>query len=1138
MSDNTLVNDVEQIEDLVLTDDQLYFNNTFNLKALNDTLEKLSVINFWSLYQAQRTRLRMEQFQIPFNDFLATSRLMGETRRAYYPRRYVAYVNYTFIDPELRKKYRNSEFYNVAVNQETIAANPLIFRHNYLIFINGEFIFTTEAYPLESKTGIIIDVATKANEHGISYDQYKEYRDTNPMVTIVMVPNYNMVNAGTNAYVLENCNYTIPFGNIPGGTGFTNNTMCFVNSVDDIARRFYEDRIKCDAKNKVVNIGRDISPGGERYRFCFVTFDHVYKKLDITASDPYFQLDTKMPCPKEQMLIFTKDSTGKFLFDRDISIKMYYPNIYEVVGLQENESAKIIIFQDEDELTQSEKYVNEVSKYEEYVKMLPKYKDKTIPEILKKYQPSSFVYSINDFNGSVYVPSTMNYKVQKLHKTIYENPWALVTYLDLLNLPTDKFYLDMETIELDHRVRLDTTSEELDSGILDLQFDEPHYVFAMNRHFVDTRSYGFRIFIDGYFQYEELYHVLPGPNFYYIYIPVSKITPTTVIEIERYKLFSFERYGSTDDMDKPVIEIDMSDGRKVGYSREFYLVDVETNAYLNKGKDFRIEVLYKFAEQGERWAVLPQGRNIPVDNKVRVYLTNKRYLGRKLKVGLNRTMAMATGESYHQYADPIHDNITIYKYAEMKMTNQGGYDIGGYRIFNNGKLLLPIQYFIASARYQGANDIIRTSCKLYDGDKFTVDRVPTRFRVIYYQNEIDMENKKGFVDLDGKVPLPISLKWYDIYLNGVKLHKKNIEIISPTKFYIQGVDSRKHLMIMVRNRDAEVFKLASHDPELDDKDWNNTIMDDLMEEIDGLKNIIDGTKDSIDPNNETREIASEVCRNLNGLIFFYQYFVYTFINANKKQITQEIKDTFPTLVDEQGIMEIDPNAGCIKGPEIGGYLIKMIECNLSNERSADMFTDDGVNYDGLGTLQDRFAIRPLNTTNYEFGLPQEFMCDPETGEPAIMNEDGTVTTVSTIFRTKNFIESFSNNIMLYGMGKSDIYQITFDDEFKVHVYESGENVLSETIEIPKTVSRFAIGLDMTFLTKVGDSKMLKVADVNPKVIIEYLDGDTPVKESHDLIRLPNYIFRATNNPVTLTSIKCEGIPGDTRTFIHSLLIAF
>ena len=1138
MSDNTLENDVEKIEDLVLTDDQMYFNNTFNLKALNDTLEKLSVINFWNLYQAQRSRLKVERFQIPFSEFLATSRLIGEPRRSYYPRRYVAYVNYTFIDPELRKKYRNSEFYNVPANQETIANNPLIFRHNYLVFINGEFIFTTEAYPLESKTAIIIDVATRANEHGISYEQYKQYRDTNPMVTIIMLPNYSVANTGTNAYVLENCNYKVPFNSIPGGNKFTSNTICFVNTVDDIARRFYEDRIKFDTKEKMINIGRDITPGGARYRFCFITFDHIYKRLDVTASEPYFQLDTKMPCPKEQMIVFVKDKYGKYLFDKDVEIKMYYPNIYEVFGLDEGEEARVIVFQDEDELTESEKYVNEVAKYEEYVKMLPKYKDSSIPEILKHYQPSSYVYSIEDFNGSVYVPSTMNYKVQKLHKTIYENPWALAVYLDLLNLPTDKFYLDMENLDLEYRLREDTTEEELDSGISDIYFDKAHYVFAMNRHFVDTRSYGFRIFIDGYFQTEDTYHILPGPNFYYIYILADNITSSTVIEIERYKLFSFESYGNSDSLDEPIIEIDMSDGKKVGYSREIYVVDTTTNLYLSKGKDFRIDVLYDFAEKGQKWTTLPQGRNLPIDNKVRVYITNKQYLGRRLKVGINRTMMMTTGEPYHYEEDP---NVTtpVYSYTEMKIPNQGGYDIGGYRMFNKGKLLLPVQYFVSSARYQGKSDIIRTSCKLYEGDIFTVDRVPTRFKVVYYQNEVDEENKKGFVDLDGKVPLPISLKWYDIYLNGVKLHKKNIEIISPTKFYIQGVDSRKHLVIVVRNRDPEVFKLASHDPEFDSKDWNNTIMDELMEEIDGLKKVIDDTKIEIDPNNETREIASDICKNVNGLIFFYEYFVYTFINANKKQITQEIKDTFPSLINEKGIMPIDPNEGCIRGPEIGGYLIKMIECNLLSERSADMFTDDGVNYDGIGLLQDRFAIRPLDTTNHDLGLTQEFMCDPETGEPAIKNEDGTVTAVSTIWRTKNFIESFSNNIMLYGMGKSDIYQITFDEEFKVFVYKSGENILSEAIELPKKVSRFAVGLDMTFLAKEGDSEMLKVADANPKVTIEYKDGNEERTETHDFIRLPNYIFKVTNDSVILTSIKCEGIPENVvRTFVHSLLLAF
>ena len=1126
----------ELIEDLIITDDQLYFNNTFNLKALNETLERLTLVNFWNLYQAQRSRLKIERFDIPFEKFVSTFRLTGESTKGYYPKRYVAYVDYQFIEPELRKKYRNSDFYNKAVSQDTISDNPNIFRHNHMVFIDGEYIFTTEVYPLESKTGIIIDVESQKNPHGISFKQFQDYKMSNPTVTVLMVPNFHFVNAATNAYILNNCDYKIPISSIPGGENFTNNTMCFVNSIDGIARRYFEQRITCDIGNGIVNVDRGIVPGGDRYRFCFLTFDQLYAQVLLSADDRYFQIKTKMPCPTEQMIVFVRDEQGRFLFDREVKINMYYPNIYEVSGIKEGEIARVIVFQDEDTLTESEKYVNEVAKYEEYIAMLPQYKENSVPDVLKRYKPSSFVYSINDYTNSVYVPNTMNYKVQKLHKTIYENPWSLAVYLDLLNLPTDKFYLDMEKLDLSNRIRKNTNSENLDSGITNITFDEDRYVFAMNRHFVNTRSYGFRIFIDGLFQYEENYVILPGPNFYYIYIPTSLIKPDTVIEIERYKLFSFEKYSSTDSLEDPVIEIQMDDKEKVGYSREIYVVDVETRKYLSKEKDFRIEVLYGFAEKGEKWAEVPLGRNIPIENKFRVYLKNDYYLGRKLKIGISRTMTMVTGKNYHEEEDELHD-FTIYKYSEVKMTNQGGYDVGGYRVFNNGKLLLPNQYFTSSARFQGGTDLIRTSCKLYEGDRFTMDRVPARFVVVYYQNEIDEYRKRGLVDTDGKLPLPVSLKWYDIYLNGVKLHKKNIEIISPTKFYVQGVDSRKHLMIVARNRDPEVFRLAEHDVNFDSKDWNNTIMDELMDGVSQLRLAIDRTKSIIDPNNETREIASNVCKNLDALMFFYEFFVYTFINANKKQITQEIKEVFPSLINEKGIMEIDPNSGCIKSPEIGGYLIKLIECNYTDERSGDMFTDENVSYDGLGLLQDRFAIRPLNTTNYEFGLPQEFMCDPETGEPAIVNDDGTVTTVSTLVRVKNFIEAFSNNITLYGMGKSDIYQVTFDDEFKVKVYHDGENVLSEDISTGIDIKKFAIGLDVTFLTKVGESKMLKIADVNPDVIITYKCGGSEKSISHKLNRLHNYAVDV-NGETTITSIKLVGIPDNVKTFIHSLLMAF
>lgn len=1127
-----MAEDNRVIEDLVITDDELYCNNTFNLNALNDTLERLSVINFWSLYQTQRSRLRMERFDVPFKEFLSTRRLMGEKRRSFYPKRHIAYINYTFIEPELRKRYRNSDFYNAAINQDTISKNPEIFRMNYMVFIEGEYISTTEIYPLESKLGIIIDLETGTNQHGISLSQYNEYKERNPMVTILVVPNFGVLNLTTNAYALDGLGYEIPFSRIPGSESFTKDTICLVNTVEKMARRYYEEGIEVDLERNVVTIDRDITPGGPDYYCTFLTFPKLYRIEEVTYENPYFKVDTKMPCPTEQMVVFVDDAEGRYLFKK-LDITLHYPNIYKVNGLEETETAKILILQDEAELTTSEAYVNEIAKYEEYVSMLPKYEDGSIPEVLKHYRPSKFVYSIDDYHNSMYVPSTLNYKVQKLHKTIYENPWALAVYLDLLNLPTDKFYLDMSKVDLSKRVRMTSELELLDETVVDVKFDEEHYVFAMNRHFVNTRTYGFRIFIDGYFQTDNEFAVMPGPDFYYLYIPARKIKPDSVIEIERFKLFSFETIGQTDTLEEPIVELETKDKNTIGYSREIYVVDVESDRYLNKETDIRIDVLYHFADQGDVWVTIPSGRNIPIENKVRVYLKNETYLSKELKVGISRTLAMKTGEEYHATEDA--GEYAIFNYAEIKMSNQGGYDLGNYRVFNNGKLLLPNQYFITSARYQGVDDIFRTSCELFEGDRITVDRTPARYTVIYYQNEVDEVNKKGYVDLDGKVELPISLKWYDIYLNGVKLHKKNIEIISPTKFYIHGVDSRKHLVILMKNRDPEVFKLADHSVGFD---YNNTIMDELMETVGALKEIIDDTKEEIDPNNETKEIATNVVLNQIALIFFFEYFVYTFINANRRQITQEIKDAFPSLIDEQGIMNLNPNEGCVDSDEIAGYIIKMIECNYTDERSADMFTKDSVTFDGLGMLQDRFAIRPLDTTNYKFGLPQEFMCDPETGEPAIKNEDGTVTAVSTLFRTKNYIENFSENIIMYGMGKADIYQITFDEEFKVHVYQDDENIITEGIETPKPIRKFAIGLDATFMTQFGDSKMLRVADVDPEVELKYLDGGMERTVVHKISRLSNYVIETDGNPVTLTSLKILGIEEGVKTFIHSLLIAF
>lgn len=1124
---------LDTIEDLILTDDNVYKNNTFSLRALNDALERIYLINFWNLYQTQRVRLQMQRFDLPFNRFRIEGRLIGEKETSYYPKRYTTYIDYLFIPPELRKKYRNSKFFNTPVNQQQIADNPDIFKYNHMVFINGEYIYTTEIYALDTRTGIIIDVVSPKNDHGITLEQFKQYRAENPMVTILMVPNYNFVTLNTNQYTLNTYQDGVPFHKINGATNFTNDTMGFVSATEAMSTKIYSPAIIVDATQRKVRIDTHKLPNVKRYQMCFFTFDHIFMQHTATKDDPFFRVPSKMPCPKEQMFILVQNA-GRYRFDPTIDINMYYPNIYEITGLGDGDLAHIIVFQDEDSITEIEEYKNDLKKYEEYVNMLPKYKDGTIPEMVKQYKPPTFIYSIKDYRGSVYVPETMHYKAQKLHRTIYQNPWVLAIYMDMLALPNEKFFLDMEKIDLSKRLRRNTNNERLDPDINQVAFDTPHYVFAMNRHFVTTRQYDFRIFIDGLYQNPDNYKIFPGIDFYFIYIPTNKISPTSVMEIERYKLFMIEKVGTMSSIYQPVAELDLSSARSIGYSREVYAVDVETGKYIPK-KKLKIEVLYSYAVNGNRWVELPGPRNIPIENLVRVTVTDPDYLGKQIKIGIQRTTSSVHGPTY---TPELANRVGDYVYTKVEINNCGGFDESNYRVFNNGRLLIPKQYDIRYTDTQGGHDVVRTACDIKTGDCFTIDHVPAQWRVVYFQAKIDEDNHKGYVDLDGKIALPISLKWYDIYLNGVRLHRKNLDIITPTRFYIQGTDCRKNLMILCRDRDPEVFHLPHRNPEFEPGDWNNTIIDDLMDDIGGLKDIIDGSKPDIDPDDSTPSIADNIIGNIDAMIFFYEWLLYSFLNANWQQITQAVKDTFPMLLDEYNIMHIDANENCVPIDKYNGMIVKLIECNVRSEK--DMFTDPGVDYGELGILHDRFAIRPLDTSNYEYGLPNEFLVDPNTGEPAIMNEDGTVTAIATMVRIKQFIEEFNNNIVRYNMGRADIYQITFDEEFKVFKYDDGNLLTQEITTDNSSIKKFCMALDVTFLRKVGESRMLKIADVDPVIDVHYTIKGVKKNLSCKLSRLQQNPVTVPDCAVTFTGIYMDlkYIPEETRIFVHSILLAY
>lgn len=1059
--------------------------NMFNIEALEDSLKYMTLKNYWSLYDLQKRKIRMERYDIKFHEFLQDFRLPTETQNTMYSRRYVYYIPSQFIEYQNRKKFKLSEFYNTPVDFTTISKNPAIYARNFLIFINGRFISTAELLPLEDKTGIIIDVASSNDSHGIPLEKYKEYSETDATVTVILVPNFTFARFITNRYVLTNNQYIIPFSKFNGGDTIKPNELLLINTTGKgttslrrptkkyknnyINKRFiFEESILSEFSDTNISDSDDMISS---YDFLSINFSGIFKVFEVDGAG-YFKINGKMPCPREDMLIFTLLKNGDIVFDHDMVVDMYYPNIYHVSGGMCSDECTYLVycFYDETMITENEEYQNQIELYEQYVNLLDQYTSGNVPDVLKDWYPSKYSYGKEDYDNTFmhfHMPNTTLYKIFKMYDTIKNDPWALKTYLNFLLCPTEKYYIDMSKLNLQARIRTDTTEEPIVEGT-NFVFSEPHYVFAMNRRFLKKNRYDFRIWIDGLFIRDELYHMEIGLDYYYIYIPTKLITSDSVMEIERFKLFDFyTEYSFSSLEDKLVLNFD--DELVTAYAHDIYVVNTNTNEYIDRN-EFIMKVYSKALEKEVE--INPDSFSL-IGPSVTISIKNDSLIGTPLRIGIHKGAGMNTGDMYDKDSYYLGDCMFV------ETANHGNYKSSDYRVFNNGRLLLPVQWQTEWSTTYGGVDSCQTNWALKKGDQITVDHVPCTFRTVYYQADVPED---GLIDLDGKVNLPINLKWYDIYLNGRRLHSGNIQIVSPTKFYLKNVNSRRHLIIFDRNRDYDVFFLSPHyEQDIYDIDRNDTIMDKLIKT--GLADIIAAEKDPID-NTEPDIGGSGVFGpgTLDAIVYFLNYLTYSYVNCNYKLLSAEVKKKFSFFINSQGVLGINANV------HPSGVLYKVINCNKGVENMDKSFTTESVET-GLRELNDRFAITPLHSSNYEYALKGEFLCDPETGGTGIRHNDGTITMIDEVNRKKEHIDSFEQKLILANIGRYSIFDAQFDDNSKVKLYFRGTNLLDNEILIERNngenIGKVAFSIDTTVLQKSGDDQFLRWSNHDPSITITY-----------------------------------------------------
>lgn len=193
---------------------------------------------------------------------------------------------------------------------------------------------------------------------------------------------------------------------------------------------------------------------------------------------------------------------------------------------------------------------------------------------------------------------------------------------------------------------------------------------------------------------------------------------------------------------------------------------------------------------------------------------------------------------------------------------------------------------------------------------------------------------------------------------------------------------------------------------------------------------------------------------------------------------------------------------------------------------------------------DRWGVTPLYTTHHKYAYPGEYLCDPGTGEPAIAREDGTVVNTSEIARFNYHVELFSNAMSYLGMRARKIYSLLHDDDTHVPVYDG--NCIDGMIQIDapegKVLDNIAISFDLSVLTKIPDSPMLRFIDRDPVVSVEYsLENEDSNRT--DSAKLSDWRYRLISvqaKTITIHSIRVPSVDAEESyvCFIHSILVGY
>lgn len=836
--------------------------------VMNKTTANLYNVSYQRLHELQEQAVTLQRShcmggELQYEDY-TTLPMIKEMKVRYI----VGSVGISLIDYNKRDKYFNKtefskilSYTEITADKDTYKVLPLIFIHGSLVTVNVNFIISEETLY-------------------ILFDDGQELFPGNPSLTIENIINNNyridvigvknggeMITGLRTPYQLVN---NIPFDlnelrRENGNTSKLSSTDSLVmfNGLET-GSKILTSRYPVGVSNLVKPINNKVvltdytkrTLVGANVRATFIDLPEVVQILNIPANTRFFTTEKHdMPLSIKNMLIFRANNMGEFLFDHTMNDNVidYYNSIYEFKELPTTD-VRIIIFASDNCYDKSYvDYSRVLWKYKTPDEIIEMYNTGTISPVVKEYMPYGFDYHRNSINIPPLSKDTEYREQFKL--SLQNNNDYLREYIHCKLAGNTPFTNLVVTQALRRRKR---RTSAIDAGDL-TPFAEPHLVFTSLGDMEKYAENGSRLWINGILQLPDI--IKYSRDGCHLYYKESLFTDGDILIYEAYYPTKIEKTYTFNSLDDEY-NLSLHSERGFLYSEELFLVNAETMEYIDISK-YSMSVIDK---NGNLGIIGNPAQIITGEQRISIKILDAALIGVPLTIKLEN---ISVNETVISTEDGDVTGLAVKTYGNIKFNNR-------LRLFIQGRRMPPMNIRTTDFTTNNSNAFISCNVIRNTGWALHVHTIPLSYRMIYHNENM---SPKGYIDLKDIVDKPFDLRWFEVYLNGRRLSRKNVEYLSATKFIVKDVESTFDLVVY----DTNMYS---------DNEWE-FITEDMIEEVivdDILPDILDKIPDL--PNTEPDANGDTLPWDQTELEDFLDWVSTQFINPNILQVEPWMKEIF------------------------------------------------------------------------------------------------------------------------------------------------------------------------------------------------------------------------------------------------------